>query len=1298
MDKYHHYQSVINRELPIKTLSLTETSFASRRKMRKVSSVEYHAVHVLLAYLSVSVLISLTFGSLDSVSESMCEYEDANLIWRNAPTYSLSDVKAMAWYKGKGSLIATWLEGKEFMEYHPYIGRLMQIGETGIKIRTANRSDSGIYWLSLTLASVDRKLEAATYLEVKVAPSKLCKPKITQEGPLIKADLPPEDCGIPHLRTKWKRNNMIITQENSSSFLDTRTDLEPGEYVACAEGESATCYKGNISDLCSTHTIPTSHHVLLVIGIPLLIVVVMTAIIIPVLVLCIRRIRGRKPTGGHVERSAEKENITDKEQKKSNNYEMSTIADAPVEILKAEQPKTKRRVMLSDIKKYLKGLYEGLVTVPLSPVGEGDNYANISDVYVNIALNKVEISDLNDEESNVSYGTRRDNEPLIYNKEVPRNNKNQFSPILIFGDCGSGKSTWCKHLVQSWLLGADIKDNNIGLILPKLKKIKILLYLPLQFSDRGISFKDLLKKHIFKEIQSYLDFVMNYVKTNSQEVLLVMDGLDIIQENIKSILDILRNKRMSLSTVILTSRPASLKLLQDSCHVKIEQLMLYRVCKMTPEESMSYASNVLDYINRLHSKNFKFVNFWRFTKQLHVNDLLNVPYICLVLLHVWMKNETRFIEITDILFDIVRFYLHRATSDQQRKKCIEDASDIRSTNVHNDMTIFSKWNVQNEHIYILHSLSRIAAQIIFSQVEREPIQLNVPQIFSISDEDDSDLQCICETGLLTEPLSLSADTKISDMSFPDRLILEFFVSMFIALRKGKDCDFVLSRMTASVENSMILHILYQLSDTLTNKIIHKAIKKFRKENTTTMGEEKHNDLNEKCRFFITSNKTSPVIWLKSLMCNDALNASKLLFLSTTLQCIDTITTLELTNNENNVNLVFQLPFLPVLKILTLDINNCTLLLCKEWGNNLPCELKQVVIKSVNINCVTLSVLNSTLSFCAGLEKMELCPSVVWMDDDINVRKRTDVDSYSWNKLSKHIENYTKLKILELQNLILPGEVETLLSRLNRYQNLEILTLTNVSSTSQERPSLSPSCYTDKDDDVRPYTKVNLTELSLEKLKLKQSPFDVLFNPATNGKPIENNINKLSITALELPETLWATLGSQIGNLSITEFNLSNVNPGDYLQNLLDGISESKTLDHLSLSKIGTGKMIPSFTFLHKMRTLSQLKLRYVKLDGSSARSLFKEICECKQLQNLSLCNIDVEELPETLTSVQTLTKLSELTVYKVKITEGSQSLTDILNAFSKCESLQTIYVSKDFSVCLPSISSSTIKVIYLDII
>ncbi|KAL3869640.1 hypothetical protein ACJMK2_042305, partial [Sinanodonta woodiana] len=950
---------------------------------------------------------------------------------------------------------------------------------------------------------------------------------------------------------------------------------------------------------------------------------------------------------------------------------------------------------LSDIEKYLKGQYESLVTVPLSPSGKEDDYVKISDVYVNIEFRKVEITDLNYDESNSLYGTQREKEPLITMDEDTRKKTKFVCPILIFGDCGSGKSAWCKHLVQSWLQGVDIKDDTIDLNLPDLRNIKIVLYLPLQFTDRGISFQELLEKHIFKETKSYQEFVMKYVKTNAHQILIVMDGLDVVKEKIKPILDILNDKHMSMCTVIITSRPASLKLLQDRCHANIEQMMLFRICKMTPEDSKLYASNVLDYINRLHGKNLKIVNFCRFTEQLHVQDLLSVPYICLVLLHVWMENENCFIEATDILFDIIRFYLLRATSDQQRREFIEDTSYIRSTNVLNDLTKFNKWKVLKEHRYFLHVLSRIAIQKFYCEIEREPMKQNVPQLFPIKDEDDIDMQRICETGLLTEPLSLSANKKASDMLFPDRIIYEFFVSLCIALREGKDCDFISPWLATSVQPSMVIQILFQLSDSLTNDIIHRAIEIFDKEDTTNMGDNGRNYSNEKIVFSIASSDGSAVLWLQRLMCNDAINEHKLMLMSTALHCIDTITSLEFKIDLNNENLVLHLPCLPVLESLTLDISKCTLVLCKEWDTRVPCKLKHVVIGSVSISKCILSLLICYLAECEGLETLKLSPSVVWTDEGMKLQKKPHLEAYSWNKLSKHIETYRKLKILELQNLILPGEVDILLSRLNRYQNLEILTLTNVSSIIQKQPSLSPSCDTDNDDDVIQYTKVNLTQLSLDKIKLKQSPINFMFNSATKGKPNGNNINVFSISALEMPETSWETLGRQISNLSLTEFHLSSVNPGDSLQIILDGIGQIKTLNSLTLRKIVTGKNIPSFLFLSKMNKLSQIKLRDMKLDGSSSHSFFRHICGCRSLQKLSLCNIDFKEIPKTLSLVQNLTKLSSLTVYRVTIQGGSKTLIDFFNVFCKCKILQTLQISKENASSVPK-KLSDIKVIYLD--
>ncbi|KAK3584972.1 hypothetical protein CHS0354_009664 [Potamilus streckersoni] len=137
----------------------------------------------------------------------------------------------MAWYNGKGSFMATWLEGKGFVEYPPYIGRLMQIGETGIKIKTATREDSGTYWLSLTIASGDHKLEAKTHLDVKVAPLSECKPRITRSGSVLKAELPSEGCGTPVLIPRWKHTNRTVNQEVNLSMFDLQITSVQALYI-----------------------------------------------------------------------------------------------------------------------------------------------------------------------------------------------------------------------------------------------------------------------------------------------------------------------------------------------------------------------------------------------------------------------------------------------------------------------------------------------------------------------------------------------------------------------------------------------------------------------------------------------------------------------------------------------------------------------------------------------------------------------------------------------------------------------------------------------------------------------------------------------------------------------------------------------------------------------------------------------------------------------------------------------------------------------------------------------------------
>ncbi|KAL3869631.1 hypothetical protein ACJMK2_042296 [Sinanodonta woodiana] len=185
----------------------------------------------------------------------------------------------------------------------------------------------------------------------------------------------------------------------------------------------------------------------------------------------------------------------------------------------------------------------------------------------------------------------------------------------------------------------------------------------------------------------------------------------------------------------------------------------------------------------------------------------------------------------------------------------------------------------------------------------------------------------------------------------------------------------------------------------------------------------------------------------------------------------------------------------MLESLIFDIQNFTLLLCKKWEDREPLNLKCIVIKSVNINTGTMGQLMKVLRLCSDLQTLELVPSAgSTADNNCITPTASDPASYTWNKLSNGLEKNNKLKSLKLHNLILVGEVDTLLSHLNRYQNIQSVNLGNARNIIQQHSSelhLHPTKR--KRNEYNTKCKIELTHLELEQLYIIHSPINFIFD-------------------------------------------------------------------------------------------------------------------------------------------------------------------------------------------------------------
>ncbi|KAK3596773.1 hypothetical protein CHS0354_038774 [Potamilus streckersoni] len=931
--------------------------------MRQLYSLRYYAVCLMLEYLFFQEMTLLVLGLFESVSEAKCEYEDANLIWPNTGAYLFNDVKAMAWYKGKDSLIATWLEGKGFKEYDPYIGRLMQIGETGIKLKTVNRSDRGSYWLSLTLASTDHKLEAVTHFEVIVAPSSKCKPTITDEGSILKAELPSsEGCGIPPLSPKWKTTSKTVMQKSQNqSLLDLGNNFEFGEYVVCAEGDSAICYHGNISDFCTGYIKSqhrrhddglTPNHVSIIIPIVLVAVI---AIIVSILAVIWWK---RKFSCGN------------KESEEMNMPMESTPAGTADGSVKEEgDPLIEKG--FPEIKNYLRGLYKDMTSVSLSPTGK-ENFVDVSEVYINLDFQQMETRDSKYTETDqTSY-------KASVSKEDFHILKAHVSPIIIVGSKGCGKSTWCKHVVQCWSQNSKTENANIhGINLPYLGEYQVLLYLPLKSSDRGLSFQELLQQTLFQGQPKYLNIIMKYMhdKNHAQSILILIDGFDIISVYAKPMSELFDHKLFSLCTVIFTCRPSSFKLIFNACVDSSIQLELYKICEIPLEKSTAYASKVLSRLSPQY-KDINIKNFLIFTRNLHVQSLLKVPYLCLTLLCVWMENKNPYIEITDILLRIMEHLLGTAKTDRRCKEKLTKLSQGNSLEVH---TSLKKLDERFAKIkYLIYEFSMTTEEMFLSKTEGLTVEERLGGGTRARGKEKLSIEVLNEIGLVTESVQLKSMENQSTMTFINVIIYQFFLSMAIAFKKGHAFNYIVSDMDVAVKHSMIIHMLWQFSPALGKEILVDVSKLKNKKH-----EKRLSELTNKCRYSITKqskkNKNHQMMWLQLLMYKGTLNNEKLLFLTNALRSKDSLTSLVLENTENNDELVFWLPCSQTLEKLTLNINNCTLLLCPEWHKQIPVKLKEVAIKSVIISSCDLEVL-CRVFISLNIKKQAISPKAISTGD------------------------------------------------------------------------------------------------------------------------------------------------------------------------------------------------------------------------------------------------------------------------------------------------------------------------------
>ncbi|XP_060583436.1 uncharacterized protein LOC132739691 [Ruditapes philippinarum] len=225
----------------------------------------------------------------------------------------------------------------------------------------------------------------------------------------------------------------------------------------------------------------------------------------------------------------------------------------------AEYEQTKLEWQKEMIASYCKNLLK-VPAMPLLPRGQKCNF---SEIYVRPTITR-EIKGEEGETKEIEFKSMSD---IFIKNGVP------LKHIYVLGDAGSGKSSFCKYLVNCWCIahsGAqNVEDEFEGV--KEMNKFDFMFYISLRHNQDIDSVQDMIKN------QYDIDISSPVLKKDSAKVIILLDGLDEWSSERKSYnqfqtMGLPKQDVKKDYTIVTTSRPWKVHTLGIS-ETEIEQLL-----------------------------------------------------------------------------------------------------------------------------------------------------------------------------------------------------------------------------------------------------------------------------------------------------------------------------------------------------------------------------------------------------------------------------------------------------------------------------------------------------------------------------------------------------------------------------------------------------------------------------------------------------------------------------------------------------------------------------------------------------
>ncbi|XP_053390944.1 uncharacterized protein LOC128553787 [Mercenaria mercenaria] len=351
--------------------------------------------------------------------------------------------------------------------------------------------------------------------------------------------------------------------------------------------------------------------------------------------------------------------------------------------------------------------------------------------------------------------------------------------IYVLGEAGSGKSSFCKSLINYWCLahsdeGKGIDDEFNGV--KEMKKFNFLFYLPLRHYTGKMKIKEMLEgKYEHSALKKLLE-------CESQNCLIVLDGLD----EWASPTSPCPPERGAVKeyTVLTTSRPWKISTLEITDNEIRQKIILKGFNDETSINNM--IEKTIPVLNKMFERDRVLSDCQMALENESMTSLKHTAIMLQQLICLWFDDKlhdgsSRCAMYTEMLDLFFVWHKKKHSDDPLFTEMMKKSEDLKNVELP-DYLIDTE--VCNSHSYIIHDVSRLAYETLFNNTKDTSLSFDSSTFkrLKISKEVKS---CCLKLGILSEDkcMSFSASkSRRSVIAFVHKSFQEYLAAVYIAVR------------------------------------------------------------------------------------------------------------------------------------------------------------------------------------------------------------------------------------------------------------------------------------------------------------------------------------------------------------------------------------------------------------------------------------------------------------------------------------------------------------------------------------